>query len=135
MTVSPTLTSSDTRVPSSNRPGPTATTSPSCGFSLAVSGMTMPEAVVSSPSPGLTTMRSSSGCRLTLIVPPVPGLTRPASGHERVALANRRMALWRDQREQALGTAIDELSASERASLEGALPALHKILEVLERAT
>src|SRR6266704_2826595 len=278
LTVSPTLTSSGTRVPSSNRPGPTATTSPSWGFSLAVSGMTMPEAVVSSPSPGLTTMRSSSGCRLTLIVPPVPGLTRPASGHERMALdgsslwrgrctarragqpkvglpirggylcyrgilggmttmqgdlrtrelstgllavigplrralrragrqgvpgyplptsqadllrvvrlqpgigvgeaaqqlgvaantvstlvnqlvaagflarrrdpvdgraarleltarANRRMALWRDQREQALGAAIDELSASERESLEGALPALHKILEVLERAT
>jgi len=63
----------------------------------------------------------------------------PADGRaarlELTALANRRMALWRDQREQALGTAIDELSASERASLEGALPALHKILEVLERAT
>jgi DNA-binding MarR family transcriptional regulator len=54
---------------------------------------------------------------------------------ELTARANRRMALWRDQREQALGAAIDELSASERESLEGALPALHKILEVLERAT
>src|SRR6476646_8314391 len=47
MTVSPTFTSSGTRLPlSSMRPGPTATTVPSWGFSLAVSGMTRPEAVV-----------------------------------------------------------------------------------------
>src|SRR3954463_15660304 len=44
-------------------PGPTARTSPCWGFSLAVSGMTRPLAVVSSDSPGLTTMRSSRGCR------------------------------------------------------------------------
>src|ERR687898_686785 len=49
MTTSPTETSSGTRLPlSSTRPGPTATTVPSCGFSLAVSGMTRPEAVAAS---------------------------------------------------------------------------------------
>ena len=63
----------------------------------------------------------------------------PADGRaarlELTARARRRLALWRDQREQALGAALDELSAGERESLERALPALHKILEVLERAT
>jgi DNA-binding MarR family transcriptional regulator len=63
----------------------------------------------------------------------------PADGRvarlELTARADRRMALWRDQREQALGAALDELSARERETLERALPALHKILEVLERAT
>ena len=47
MTRSPSATSTGTRFPeSSMRPGPTATTLPSCGFSLAVSGMTRPDAVV-----------------------------------------------------------------------------------------
>src|SRR6266536_3106343 len=53
MTVSPTLTSSGTRLPSSKRPGPTAM-----------------------PSPGLTTIRSSSGCRLTLIHSSLCGVPR-----------------------------------------------------------
>src|SRR5919106_1896025 len=62
MTLSPTVTSSGTRLPlSSMRPWPTARTSPSWGFSLAVSGMTRPEAVVVSASRALTTIRSSSG--------------------------------------------------------------------------
>src|SRR6478672_9721374 len=63
MTLSPTLTSSGTRSEpfSLKRPGPTARTSPSWGFSLAVSGMTRPDAVVCSASRDLTTMRSSSG--------------------------------------------------------------------------
>src|SRR5688500_4173968 len=66
MTLSPTATSSGTRLPlSSTRPGPIARTSPSCGFSLAVSGMTRPEAVVCSASRGRTTMRSSRGLMLT----------------------------------------------------------------------
>src|SRR5690625_7351475 len=43
------------------RPGPTATTSPSCGRSCAVSGITSPDAVVCSASRGRKTMRSSSG--------------------------------------------------------------------------
>src|SRR5215469_14311634 len=68
-TTSPTLTSMGTRlVPaSSNRPGPTAMTSPSCGFSLAVSGITSPDAVVCSASSGRTTIRSSSGLITTLV--------------------------------------------------------------------
>src|SRR5215207_5440398 len=66
MTLSPTATSSGTRLPlSSTRPGPIATTSPSWGFSLAVSGMTRPEAVVCSASSVWTTMRSSRGLMLT----------------------------------------------------------------------
>src|SRR5690554_693845 len=66
MTLSPTAMSRGTRLPlSSMRPGPTATTSPSWGFSFAVSGMTRPDAVVCSASRGLTTMRSSRGLMLT----------------------------------------------------------------------
>src|ERR1700712_5366277 len=68
MTTSPTFTSSGTRLPlSSMRPGPTETTVPSWGFSLAVSGMTRPEAVVVSASLAWTTTRSSSGLMLTLV--------------------------------------------------------------------
>src|SRR5215213_2771396 len=68
MTTSPTWTSSGTRLPlSSTRPGPTAMTVPSWGFSLAVSGMTRPEAVVVSASLAWTTTRSSSGLMLTLV--------------------------------------------------------------------
>ena len=54
---------------------------------------------------------------------------------ELTADARRRVALWRDQREQALSAALHELDPGQRAALERALPALHKILEVLERAT
>src|SRR5680860_236386 len=51
-----------TRSPSRNSPGPTASTSPSCGFSLAVSGITRPLAVRdSSSSWGFTTIRSPRG--------------------------------------------------------------------------
>ena len=46
--LSPALTSSGVIFPSSSRvPAPTETTSPSCGFSLAVSGMMIPPAVFS----------------------------------------------------------------------------------------
>src|SRR5215211_962845 len=59
---SPWLTSSGTRWPlSSSLPSPTATTSAVCGFSLAVSGRTMPEGVVSSRSTALTSARSPKG--------------------------------------------------------------------------
>src|SRR5690349_1497803 len=94
-TTSPTLTSTGTRlVPaSSKRPGPTARTSPSWGFSLAVSGITRPDAVVCSASSGLTTIRSSSGLITTLVA--VDNLTSPsgmANGEllERDAAACRR---------------------------------------------
>jgi len=63
----------------------------------------------------------------------------PADGRaarlELTPQADRRLALWRDHREQAMGAALDELSARERETLERALPALHKILELVERAT
>ena len=59
---SPALRSMGMSLPASSRaPGPTATTSPSCGFSLAVSGMMMPPFVFSSPSMRRMTMRSCSG--------------------------------------------------------------------------
>src|SRR6201996_3640051 len=67
-TTSPTLTSTGTRAPlSSKRPGPTARTLPSWGFSFAVSGITSPDAVTCSASSGWTTIRSSSGLRTTLV--------------------------------------------------------------------
>ena len=67
-TTSPTETSIEMRLPSSSRPpGPTALISPFCGFSLAVSGRTIPEGVISSPSRGSTTTRSPSGLRFIAI--------------------------------------------------------------------
>src|SRR5580693_681532 len=67
-TTSPTWTSTGTRAPlSSTRPGPTAITLPSWGFSFAVSGITSPDAVTCSASSGWTTIRSSSGLRTTLV--------------------------------------------------------------------
>src|ERR671933_147620 len=81
MTTSPTFTSSGTRLPlSSTRPGPTEMTVPSCGFSLAVSGMTRPEAVVVSASLAWTTTRSSSGLMLTLVA--VVTSATPPSGSD-----------------------------------------------------
>src|SRR5499426_3401397 len=66
-TRSPAFTSSATSLPASSRaPGPTATTSPSCGFSLAVSGMMMPPLVFSSPSRRRTTTRSWRGRNFVL---------------------------------------------------------------------
>src|SRR5690606_2564365 len=61
-TRSPALTSSGVTLPSSPRvPEPTATISPSLGFSLALSGMMMPPAVFSSASMRRTRTRSCSG--------------------------------------------------------------------------
>src|SRR5262249_37875264 len=61
-TRSPTLTSIGARSPlSSTLPAPTAITSPSWGFSLAVSGITIPDRVTSSFPAGLTTTRSPTG--------------------------------------------------------------------------
>src|SRR3954451_3247708 len=84
MTLSPTATSIGTRLPlSSTRPGPTATTLPSCGFSLAVSGMTRPDLVVCSASTAWMTRRSSSGLMVTdTCRPPLSGGgTLDAGGH------------------------------------------------------
>ena len=70
---------------SSTLPLPTATTLPSCGFSLAVSGMMIPPLVFSSSSTRLTRMRSCSGrifmgslLGLPALVPRRPG--GPAAG-------------------------------------------------------
>src|SRR5262249_10936315 len=61
-TLSPTLRSTGVSLPSSLRlPGPTASTSPWSGFSAAVSGMTMPDAVLRSSSRRLMITRSCSG--------------------------------------------------------------------------
>src|SRR5690606_25888226 len=57
-TRSPVLTLSSMRLPSSSLPGPTAMTSPSMGFSLAVSGMMIPPLVLSSSLTRLTITRS-----------------------------------------------------------------------------
>src|SRR5215211_931325 len=58
----PALTSIGMRLPSSSRrPSPTATIVPRCGFSLTVSGITIPDLVVSSRLEGRTTTRSPSG--------------------------------------------------------------------------
>src|SRR3954463_1168373 len=64
-TSSPSATSSGTRLPVSSLilPSPTARTLPFCGFSFAVSGRTMPDAVVSSSSRALTIRRSPRGLR------------------------------------------------------------------------
>ena len=57
------------RVPSSNSlPSPTLMTVPREGLSLAVSGSTMPPAVLDSDSSRSTTTRSPSGCKRTLLV-------------------------------------------------------------------
>src|SRR6202163_1795448 len=66
-TRSPALMSIGTSFPASSRPpGPTATTWPSWGFSLALSGMMIPPLVFSSASIRLTTTRSCSGRNLVL---------------------------------------------------------------------
>src|SRR5688500_18443513 len=77
---------------SSHFPSPTARTLPRCGFSLAVSGRTMPLAVVSSSSIAFTMRRSPRGLRLMRVtsvrvlepgtlavrVPKAAGFPRPA---------------------------------------------------------
>src|SRR5262249_45482592 len=61
-TRSPFFTSIAMRLPSSvSLPGPTATTSPSCGFSFAVSGMMIPPRIVSCSSMRRIRIRSARG--------------------------------------------------------------------------
>src|SRR6478672_5668072 len=64
-TLSPTFTSIGTRLPSSKRPGPTATISPCWGFSFAVSGMYSPPRIDSVSSSALMTTRSANGATFT----------------------------------------------------------------------
>src|SRR6266540_6833840 len=68
-TRSPFLTSKGTFLPlSSVLPVPTAMMMPSCGFSLAVSGMMMPPFLISFSSAGSTRTRSPRGLRLVLAI-------------------------------------------------------------------
>src|SRR5476651_161451 len=68
MTLSPTFTPSGCRRPSSRRlPLPTATTSPSIGFSWAVSGMMMPDLVLVSAAIGFNRRRSCSGLNFMVL--------------------------------------------------------------------
>src|SRR5438270_10424640 len=104
-TLSPTLTSTGLTLPSSFfLPGPTASTSPWSGFSAAVSGITMPEAVLRSSSRRLTMTRSCNGRSFmdsllsVLVLPafgPQPGNRASAgvladSWHSPAATANNR---------------------------------------------
>src|SRR6266496_2779018 len=69
---SPSATSISMYFPSSSRaPGPTANTRPRCGFSLAVSGRTIPLTVNSSSSRTSTIKRSPSGCKFMKSLPRV----------------------------------------------------------------
>src|SRR4029434_7781802 len=73
----PGLTSSGISLPLSSRPpGPTAMTSPCCGFSLAVSGMIIPPLVFSSASMRRTTTRSCKGRNLVLAMGFLSALVR-----------------------------------------------------------
>src|SRR5438477_392353 len=77
-TLSPTLSSIGTLVPlSRSLPVPTASTMPSWGFSLAVSGITIPLLVRSSLSTGLSTTRSPSGFRFMCDSPQLNSVSTP----------------------------------------------------------
>src|SRR3972149_549584 len=107
------------RLPSSRmRPGPTARMLPSWGFSLAVSGRTMPLFVISSRAVGLATTRSPSGLSLVEAValanvlpscdgdgPSGPGLGRPDA--------------WRAARSRPTDA---DLSGADRRAVIPALP-------------
>src|SRR5215472_15452034 len=89
-TRSPTLTSSGCSLPSSPRePGPAAMTSPSIGFSLAVSGMMMPPLVFSSSSMRRMRTRSCNGRNFIGFLPSLKhlkmrGWLRAPEGGERM---------------------------------------------------
>src|SRR5215469_15069728 len=80
-TRSPALTSSGCSLPSSPRaPGPTAITSPSIGFSLAVSGMMMPPAVLASCSTRRTSTRSCNGRNVIVVISRLMGCDETEGG-------------------------------------------------------
>src|SRR5699024_8886722 len=102
MTVSPSLTSIGMRSSSSaQRPGPTAMTVASCGFSLAESGMTRPDAVVVSASLIWTRTRSSSGLMLafatmksSMCVLPAASRPAPSRGGRRFVCGGRELMFF-----------------------------------------
>src|SRR5579862_586301 len=109
-TRSPTLTSSGWIFPSSPRaPGPTATISPSDGFSWAVSGMMMPPRVFSSWPTRRITTRSCSGRK-----PMRPSCHRRIEGRTISTLRNRVLT-------KKLGAmdAADRLSGRRQAAYAG----------------
>src|SRR5690606_31990766 len=108
---SPAFTSSGVILPSSPlMPAPAAITSPSCGFSLAVSGMVMPPGVFATCSTRLVRTRVWRGGnfvvapRLSLSLWPLPVGTRPGGG-ALLALPARECqrfrAPWADRQEVA----------------------------------
>ena len=112
--VSPALTSSGMRLPSSfTLPSPAAMTLPCCGFSLAVSGMMIPPTFCSPSSMRWTMMRSCSGLTFMLCAPSVvkcgcPCGLQPGDAAERrralalaLATANYMSADWQCQRATA----------------------------------
>src|ERR1039458_1291182 len=77
------------RLPSSSRrPSPTARTLPFCGFSLAVSGRTRPDAVVSSSSIARTISRSPRGLSFISKKPPLVGGLATSFWHSRLESAS-----------------------------------------------
>lgn len=47
-------------------------------------------------------------------------------------LARERVAQWRDQRESVMQSAVDELSESDMAAVEAAIPALNRVISIIE---
>src|SRR5215212_5944743 len=133
---SPAFTSSGRSSPLSfGVPGPTAITSPSCGFSLAVSGTMMPPAVLSSASTRRTRTRS---CRGRSFMPrSSPGSCRgsfttrgPPSG-EGDAARPRLGGLGQGQRQHAvLQPRLDPLAVDPVGQREGARPVPDAVLRV-----
>src|SRR5262249_4214731 len=98
-TLSPFFTVKSTFFPlSSILPVPKATTFPSCGFSLAVSGMMIPPFFTSCSSSGCTSTRSPRGLTLTVAISCcyhsfgfVFGLRRRPSGRRQIVSTKKRL--------------------------------------------
>src|SRR4051795_5116417 len=108
---------------SSKRPSPTATTLPFCGFSLAVSGRTMPLAVVSSSSIGLTISRSPRGFSF-IRIPPFTG--------QKVRKLGLALCLGECQRLKDSGSAVCEQPAAEQGGDSLATASHHPVVIPLE---
>jgi hypothetical protein len=65
-------------------PGPVATTVPFCGFSFAVSGIMIPEAVVVSAANGSITTRSAKGLMLIVLMFCVYSFERNSSNYAKL---------------------------------------------------
>src|SRR3982751_1141241 len=120
------------------RPGPTARTVPSCGFSLAVSGITMPDAVVVSASFAWTTMRSSSGLIATLVAV-VTGIPSWGTGSLRTSIStlaapSSRVPAppgWHSHGEGANRTLCRGLALRQGECQRRGVPPAHKVISQL----